>query len=424
MIEIKERFAVAAPPAEVYRVLSDPAAVVECVAGASLGQQNADGTYDGKMMVKFSALRVSFSGRVGLELDEQAMRGTVTARGRDGQGGTKFEATASFDVGPGDGGAAATSVVVAQGEVNLSGKLASMIESAAGAVVRRMTGEFIDALGVRCASGSAELGPAQDSDRPVAQPGAQAPSPSTSRPDGPRLTAGVLLLHGFGGSPSNVRAWGEALADAGAAVSIPRLPGHGTRWRDLNQTGWQDWYEAAQAAMAKLRTDHDQVFVMGISLGATLALRLAERQPADVAGVVAVNPVLTAVAGTPRRLGLALLLRRSGRAVTNDVKRPGTADVGYERIPLRAARSLADLGSAVRADLGVITGPVLLGTSTTDHVVPAADGDAVWSGLTSAERRRTQFADSYHLVPMDNDAGQLFSASISFIQDLVLPTRS
>ncbi|HUN33644.1 MAG TPA: alpha/beta fold hydrolase, partial [Trebonia sp.] len=338
MIEINETFTVAAPPPEVYGVLSDPSAVVECVEGASLGAQREDGSYEGKMTVKFSALRISFSGRVALELDEEIRQGTVRATGRDGQGGTKFQASASFRVEPADEGR--HSLVTASGEVVLSGKLASMIENAAGAVVRRMTDDFVTALSVRCASGSAELG-------------AAAPALPSAFPQ-PPVTAGVLLLHGFGGSPIGLRAWGEALAAAGATVSIPRLPGHGTRWQDLGRTGWPQWYEAAADALAKLHEEHAQVFVMGISLGATLALRLAELLPSEVAGVVAVNPVLTQVAGTPRPLALARLLRRSGRAVTGDARKPGVAEVGYARIPLRAAWSLRALGAAVHDGLDTV----------------------------------------------------------------------
>jgi len=405
MIQINETFTVAAPPDEVYRVLSDPEAVVECVEGASLGAQRDDGTYDGKMTVKFSALRVSFSGRVGLELDEQARQGTVTASGRDGQGGTKFRATASFRVAPGDDGG--RSLVTAEGEVVLSGKLASMIENAAGAVVRRMTDDFIGALAVRCASGPAEIG---------------ADSPPSAQPGQPPAV-GVLLLHGFGGSPSGLRAWGEALAESGASVSIPRLPGHGTRWRDLGRTGWPQWYAAASDALTALGEGHSQVFVMGISLGATLALRLAEQRPSDVAGVVAVNPAVTRVAGTPRLPGLARLLRRSFAAVTGDARKQGVTEVGYDRIPLGAAGSLRSLGAAVLGDLGQVSAPVLLGTSADDHVVPPSDGDLVWSGLGSGQRERARFADSYHLVPVDNDAQRLFSHSISFIRDHALATR-
>ncbi|HEX5115562.1 MAG TPA: alpha/beta fold hydrolase [Pseudonocardiaceae bacterium] len=397
MIEINERFTVAAPPDQVYAVLSDPSAVVDCVEGAALGDSKDDGTFDVSITVKFGALRVRFAGKVGLELDPAELRGTVNARGKDGQGGTRFQATAAFQIEPADEGA--TSVVTATGEVVLSGKLASIIENAAITVVRRMTADFVQALAVRCASGAAELGS------------------STASAE---LSVGVLLLHGFAGSPNTLRPWGEALAAANLAVAIPRLPGHGTRWRDLNRTTWQDWYAAAEQAFAELAGKYDRVHVMGLSLGATLALRLAETR--DVAGVVAVNPVLTAVAGTPRWPGLARLVRRSARAVSGDVRKAGVTDVGYPRVPLRAAVSLRRFGDLVRAELGRVHGPVLLVTSAVDHVVPVADGDAVWAGLAGADRERLVVEDSFHVVPLDNDAPRLFEASVAFVRSLVSPS--
>jgi esterase/lipase/carbon monoxide dehydrogenase subunit G len=416
MIEINEKFTVAASPAEVYAVLSDPNAVVECVQGAALTGQNEDGTYNGTMTVKFSALRVSFAGRVALELDDEERRGTVKASGRDGQGGTKFQATASFKVDPIDDGTA--SEVRANGEVVLSGKLASMIEGAATAVVRRMTGEFVEALSLRCASGSTQLGPA-GAVTPPTQPTAATVETTATKPVEPaapaKPTAAVLLLHGFGGSPNGVRPWGEALAAAGLAVSIPRLPGHGTRWKDLRRTTWADWYAEAEKALNQLRAEHGTVFVAGISLGGTLALRLAEKRPNDVAGVVAVNPILSAPAGVPKPLGLMRFLRRSSPAVRGDIKKPGGTDVGYDRTSLRAAYSLEQLGQLVRADLGQIRQPVLLATSRVDHVVAAADGEAVWSAMTAAAKRRLWFDNSYHLVTLDNDAPVLFAESANFI---------
>jgi esterase/lipase/carbon monoxide dehydrogenase subunit G len=416
MIEINEKFTVAASPAEVYAVLSDPNAVVECVQGAALTGQNEDGTYNGAMTVKFSALRVSFAGRVALELDDEERRGTVKASGRDGQGGTKFQATASFKVDPVDDGTA--SEVRANGEVVLSGKLASMIEGAATAVVRRMTGEFVEALSLRCASGSTQLGPAA-AVTPPAQPTAATVETTATKPVEPaapaKPTAAVLLLHGFGGSPNGVRPWGEALAAAGLAVSIPRLPGHGTRWKDLRRTTWADWYAEAEKALNQLRAEHGTVFVAGISLGATLALRLAEKRPNDVAGVVAVNPILSAPAGVPKPLGLMRFLRRSSAAVRGDIKKSGGTDVGYDRTSLRAAYSLEQFGQLVRADLGQIRQPVLLATSRVDHVVAAADGEAVWSAMTAAAKRRLWFDNSYHLVTLDNDAPVLFAESANFI---------
>jgi len=421
MIEIREKFTVPATPADVYAVLSDPEAVVECVQGASLGATHEDGSIDGMMTVKFSAMRVIFKGRFKLDLEPEIMRGTVTASGKDGQGGTKFTAAASFDIASLDEGAAAE--VTAAGEVVVTGRMASAIASAAGAVVRRMTAEFVEALSRRCASGPVMIDPAAVPGEAVldeagagetdagATPAGSAPSPAD------RPGVAVLVLHGFGGSPSTLRKWGEALAEAGAAVSVPRLPGHGTRWKDLNETGFDDWAAAADTAVTSLRAEHDEVYVMGVSLGALLALRLAETRGPDIAGLVLVNPLVTAVAGTPRWLGLAAMLRRSARAAApNDVKRPGTQDVGYDRIALRAAASLRRSAAGVIARLASVRQPVLLVTSSEDHVVPASDADLVAAGLTAAPVRRVRYANSYHLIPVDNDAPALFTESVSFIQ--------
>src|ERR1700685_394618 len=63
---------------------------------------------------------------------------------------------------------------------------------------------------------------------------------------------GVLLCHGFTGSPQALRPWAEYLADQGLTVSLPRLPGHGTTWQDLARTGWRDWFAEVDVAFGKL----------------------------------------------------------------------------------------------------------------------------------------------------------------------------
>ncbi|MGH8940752.1 MAG: alpha/beta hydrolase, partial [Actinomycetes bacterium] len=69
--------------------------------------------------------------------------------------------------------------------------------------------------------------------------------------DGGRV--GVLLVHGFTGCPQSLRPWAEHLAAAGLTVSLPRLPGHGTTWQEMNLTTWQDWYAEADRALTLLR---------------------------------------------------------------------------------------------------------------------------------------------------------------------------
>jgi uncharacterized protein len=150
MIEVNERIDVPAAPRIVWDILSDPRAVVECVPGAALGDQQEDGSFDAVLVVKFGPAKVSFKAKVRLELDAAAMTGLVNARGKDSIGGTRVEATMKFGVvgqtdPPGSG-------IPIAAEVEISGKLASLIETGANMVVKRMVSEFTERLVARCAA--------------------------------------------------------------------------------------------------------------------------------------------------------------------------------------------------------------------------------------------------------------------------------
>lgn len=149
MIEIHERFGVPSDPRTVWGVISDPQAIVGCVPGASLGERQEDGSFDTSVIVKFGPVRVSFQARVMLELDDAAMVGRVTGRGKDNQGGTRVTSTMTFEVMD---EAESRSTVAIHGEAEISGKLAGLIESGASIVVNRMSSEFADNLAKRCAS--------------------------------------------------------------------------------------------------------------------------------------------------------------------------------------------------------------------------------------------------------------------------------
>jgi carbon monoxide dehydrogenase subunit G len=148
MISIAEQIDVPSPPERVWEIISDPSAVVSCVGGAELGESHEDGSFDAVLVVRFGGIRVKFAARINLELDETERDGRLTARGRDGQGATRFSGGAAFRVtgDPATGGAQ----VAMTGEMNLSGKLAPVIESGAGVVVKKMTREFSEALVALC----------------------------------------------------------------------------------------------------------------------------------------------------------------------------------------------------------------------------------------------------------------------------------
>jgi carboxylesterase len=226
---------------------------------------------------------------------------------------------------------------------------------------------------------------------------------------------GVLLCHGFTGSPQSMAPWGTRLAEAGYTVRCPLLPGHGTTWRDMNRTGWHDWYRAVDEAFTELRGRCATVFVFGLSMGGTLALRLAQQQGADVAGLVLVNPSVTTERKDAALLPLLAKIVPAMPGISNDIKKPGARELAYGRLPLRAAASLSKLWQEVRRDLGMIEVPLLLFRSTEDHVVEPVNARIILDGVHSADAREVVLADSYHVATLDNDAPAIFEGSVQFV---------
>lgn len=239
---------------------------------------------------------------------------------------------------------------------------------------------------------------------------------SADPPGGPGI--GVVLSHGFTGTPQSMRPWGEHLAAQGFTVRGPRLPGHGTHWRDMQATRWPDWYGELSRAVDELAARCRSVFVFGLSMGGTLALRLAEEYGDAIAGICLVNPSVTTLR---RDAAVARYLARVwpwANAVANDVAKPGVTELAYDRVPLRAFVSLTELWTLVRADLGRVTAPVLLYRSTADHVVEPVNARLVLEGISSTDVTEVVLHDSYHVATLDHDAPTIFEGSTAFARRL------
>ena len=102
---------------------------------------------------------------------------------------------------------------------------------------------------------------------------------------------GVLLIHGLGGTPAEMRYVANGMARAGYTVYCPQLAGHCGTEEDIKATTWQDWYASAEQALFEMRKACDTVVVSGLSTGAVLALLLAARHPKDVHGAALFAPV-------------------------------------------------------------------------------------------------------------------------------------
>ena len=251
---------------------------------------------------------------------------------------------------------------------------------------------------------------------PSASTGLAAVLPGAEPIDLPGGPVGVLLSHGFTGTTQSIRPWAEHLAAAGATVLAPRLPGHGTRWQDLNRTRFADWYGELERAFDDLRARCTTVFAMGLSMGGTLVLRLAEERGDQVAGLVVVNASL---ASERRDARLAPVLARvvpSLPGIASDIRKPGVVELAYPRTPLKAFVSLQRAWPVVRADLARITCPVLAYRSRVDHVVEPVSGRVLLEGLAGGTVEERVLEDSYHVATLDHDAPAIFDGSLEFIR--------
>lgn len=229
---------------------------------------------------------------------------------------------------------------------------------------------------------------------------------------------GVLLLHGFSGSPYAMRPWAEHLAARGYTVRLPRLPGHGTIWSELNTYTWDDWCAEAEHHLEELGERCGDVVVCGLSVGGAIALHLAERYGSSVSGLVLVNP---AVRIDDRRLPVVLRMRRVlpfYPGVVDDIKKPGATELGYARVALKGAAEMVRGWALVTRELDRVTQPLLLFRSAVDHVIPASSSALILAQVSSEDTTEVVLHDSYHVATVDNDAPRIFEESVAFIERL------
>jgi carboxylesterase len=229
---------------------------------------------------------------------------------------------------------------------------------------------------------------------------------------------GILILHGFTGSPKSMKPWANFLAERGYTTAVPRLPGHGTSWQEMNRTRWTDWYAEANRALDELKGKCETVFVFGLSMGGSLTLRIAEERGDDVTGIAVVNPAV--FTKRPDRFLLPYLQRfvPAFPGISNDIKKPDQDEGAYTKIPLKAAYSLTDLWSLTKSDLGRIHIPTLVFTSADDHVVEPENSEWIMEHVNSTDRTQIMLNDSYHVATLDNETELIFSESLNFIERL------
>ena len=225
---------------------------------------------------------------------------------------------------------------------------------------------------------------------------------------------GVLVLHGFTGSPHSMRPWAREWARLGYAVELPLLPGHGTSVADMATRSWREWTAAVDAAYWRLAARCEQVGIAGLSMGGALALRLAARRP--VAALSLVNPGVVSPQPLSALGGPLSRLVPTVPGVRDDIRREGVSEGAYPRVPVAAAGQMHRLFAAARRSLGAVRAPVQVLRSEVDHVVTEASVRTLRAGLPQ-DPEVVPLPRSWHVATLDHDAPLIFSASARFFAE-------
>lgn len=239
-------------------------------------------------------------------------------------------------------------------------------------------------------------------------------SPMSHDAPAPSSDIAVLLLHGFGGCRAGVQPWADALAEHGYVTRVPLLPGHGTSWQDVARTTWKDWYGAALAEFDSLKAQHRHVFIGGLSLGGSLAMRTAADRGSAVAGVLLVNPAADLSGPKDWMIPVLKHLIPSVAAV-HDIKKPGASENSYDRTSVKAGHSAIKAMKPLVRDLPRLTAPLLYFRSVDDHIIPDLSHELVMANVGSEDKQLRLLEDSYHVATLDFDAPIIFEESAEFI---------
>lgn len=227
---------------------------------------------------------------------------------------------------------------------------------------------------------------------------------------------GVILVHGFTGSPSHMRPLGQFLNRQGFTVFGPRLCGHGTSREDMAKTTWPDWYSSVEDGYHLLGTLCDYVHIVGLSLGGLLSLKLAAAYP--LCGIVAINtPIFIADKRLPL-LPLLPLYRLFRDYIPKNRRKLDVnplLNISYEYTPLACLSSLLELAENTRSVLPQVYQPALIIQSRNEPAVDPQSAQYLYDKINSRDKQLLWLERSGHLATIDSEHQLVFDHIADFL---------
>ena len=224
----------------------------------------------------------------------------------------------------------------------------------------------------------------------------------------------MLLLHGFGDTPQTLALLARRLHKSGYSVYSPLLPGHGRSMAAFSESGASDWIECAKTAYRSMRARHETVSIVGLSMGAALAVIVAA-ESAEVPSMVLIAPyvgmprVLSILATTHRLWGRIVgeLNARDPRSIRDPHERE--KNLAYGKITGRALFELLKVVRLARRSLPVVTTPTLIIQSREDPRCAPEVANFALSALGSSEKKLVWTEGAGHIITVDFGREFVFS---------------
>lgn len=229
----------------------------------------------------------------------------------------------------------------------------------------------------------------------------------------------VLLIHGWTATPYELRRLGTFLNKNGFTVMAPLLPGHGTVPRDLENVLWQDWLRAVDKSYHELKNNYDKIFVIGTSIGSSLAIILNENHPEIAGFVLMATPYKIRAEKIVSVIGKILALFRKyntkfypptfGSASTI------TRLISYQSYPIQSALETLDLIRASRSRLSKINQPCFLLQSSSDHIACRNSLEKIYDAISSKVKAKKYISRAYHTFISDIKNEHVFEEIFNFL---------
>lgn len=226
-----------------------------------------------------------------------------------------------------------------------------------------------------------------------------------------------LLIHGFTGTPAQMRPLGEYLAGLGYHVVGIRLPGHGQTPALMEKSSWRDWLAHAEETANALRRSHESVYIGGLSMGGVISLILGERGYADAVMSYAAPMRIHSKGAFFSRFIWPVYRYRKWPPVT---KKDFLDDYGhgYDATPMRRVKDLHHLMHMAEKGLATLTCPLLVVQSHHDETVRPVSADIIYSRAASAKKELLMLADSPHELTIGCDRERIFARTAAFLDGL------